>query len=165
MANKTLTELKRFVENRLAIDDISRNTRIREYTEGRAFFFKMAHDLNNITWKEMGKFVGRDHATAIHGVNNVFPLAIKDNKDIDLAYEYFLTHYKKKFVNIGDEFTSEFKELRDQRDAWKAKFEEVYDQLLEEKEWRHRFQKLTGDIPDDKREVVHARMNAIVKML
>jgi hypothetical protein len=83
-----LKYIRKFVENNLGIV-LSKNTREREYVEARALYFKLCRDFTSKSWFEIGKTLGKNHATVIHAVNNVYPVAQIDNKRLDHLYSVF----------------------------------------------------------------------------
>jgi len=70
---KTAAQIMKIVQDHLAID-ITEVNRRRDYADARAMYYKLCKDFTNETYSNIGKLVGRDHSTVIHGVNNVFPV-------------------------------------------------------------------------------------------
>ena len=64
--------IKERVEGLLNVD-LSSRSRKRELVEARAVYFKLAQEKTDSTLATMAKLVDRDHATALHCINNVFP--------------------------------------------------------------------------------------------
>lgn len=51
--------------------DIMNQTRVRKYTEARALFYLIARNSTNLTYKMIGEYIGKDHASVIHGLKNI----------------------------------------------------------------------------------------------
>lgn len=83
-----LSYIRKFVESNLGIV-LTRNTRQREYVEARALYFKLCRDFTSKSWFDIGKTLDKNHATVIHAVNNVYPVASLDNKRLKHLYNVF----------------------------------------------------------------------------
>lgn len=55
----------------ISIEAIRSRSRLREVVEARHFFFARARELTLNSLICIGKFVGKDHSTVVHGVSNV----------------------------------------------------------------------------------------------
>ena len=71
MENK-LETLQKVIESRLDIK-LKKNTRKKEYIFARALFYALAYDGKRFTYTTIGKYMGKDHTTFLHSINNVFP--------------------------------------------------------------------------------------------
>ena len=114
----SLADIKHFVENELKIN-ISRNTRKREYVYARAIFFKLCKEFSHQTLSKIGEFVGRDHASVIHGLY-VFDVIVLHNDSI-------LNSYTKIRNKIFEETEDDLRKYN-RENYYKIK----YEQLLEE---------------------------------
>ena len=113
----SLADIKHFVENELKIN-ISRNTRKREYVYARAIFFKLCKEFSHQTLSKIGEFVGRDHASVIHGLY-VFDV-------IALHKDSILNSYTKIRNEIFEETEDDLRKYN-RENYYKIK----YEQLLE----------------------------------
>ena len=114
----SLADIKHFVEAELKIN-ISRNTRKREYVYARAIFFKLCKEFSHQTLSKIGEFVGRDHASVIHGLY-VFDV-------IALHKDSILNSYTKIRNEIFEETEDDLRKYN-RENYYKIK----YEQLLEE---------------------------------
>jgi hypothetical protein len=114
----SLADIKHFVEAELKIN-ISRNTRKREYVYARAIFFKLCKEFSHQTLSKIGEFVGRDHASVIHGLY-VFDI-------IALHKDSILNSYTKIRNEIFEETEDDLRKYN-RENYYKIK----YEQLLEE---------------------------------
>lgn len=87
--NKYLKEIMNYVIDQTGLD-IRENTRRREYVYARSLYFKLAREFTAISMRDIAESVDRDHATVIHSINNVFPLACSFNPRIRLEYERYV---------------------------------------------------------------------------
>jgi hypothetical protein len=58
--------------------DLGEGNRKRDYSDARAMYYKICRDMTNETVQAIGVEVGRDHATVVHGIKNVFPVVDKN---------------------------------------------------------------------------------------
>lgn len=77
MKNK-LETLQKVIESRLEVK-LNKNTRKKEYIFARALFYGLAYDGKRCTYSTIGKYIGRDHATILHSIKNVFPQIMFDS--------------------------------------------------------------------------------------
>jgi len=101
---------------------LTRNTRLRRYVYARAIYFKLCKEFTHSTLVEIGKSVGRDHASVIHGLK-VFNILIMYSESVLQLY----TKIKKELL-----FTSakDLKRFND-RNYYKIKYEELLDKHYE----------------------------------
>jgi len=78
MQNK-LETLQKVIESRLDLN-LNKNTRKKEYIFARALFYALAYDGKRFTYSVIGRYMGKDHATVLHSIKNVFPQVMFDNK-------------------------------------------------------------------------------------
>ena len=74
--DKRLRLLARVIEDRLGVD-LKNNSRHISFVYARALFYSLAYSTKSYSYSSIGKYVGRDHATVLHGINNVLPQALK----------------------------------------------------------------------------------------
>lgn len=114
----SLADIKHFVENELEVN-ISMNTRKREYVYARAIFFKLCREFSHQTLSKIGEFVGRDHASVMHGLY-VFDVIVLHNDSILNSY----TKVRNKIFEETEDGLSKY----NRENYYKIK----YEQLLEE---------------------------------
>lgn len=100
MIREELNEIVNYIESQTGLN-VTRNTRKREYVYARSLYFKLAKEYTALPLSFMGDFVGRDHASAIHNINNVFPHAYKFEKTIKKAYDNFKS-FKDNGIDVND---------------------------------------------------------------
>jgi hypothetical protein len=83
-----LKHIMNFVQSNLDVD-LSVKTRQREHVEARALYFKLCRDFTSKSFYDIGKSLNKNHATVIHAVNNVYPMAEMYNKRLKHLYNVF----------------------------------------------------------------------------
>ena len=117
----SLADIKHFVENELKLN-ISRNTRKREYVYARAIFFKLCKEFSHQTLSNIGEFVGRDHASVIHGLY-VFDV-------IALHKDSILNSYTKIRNKIFEETEDDLRKYN-RENYYKIKYKQLLEQHQE----------------------------------
>ena len=87
-----IKDIYNYVNNYLNID-ISSRSRKREYAEGRALFYYLCRENTNLTLREIGEYVNKNHCAVLNALGNTFPTitnkaikrAINDFNQIDLT--------------------------------------------------------------------------------
>lgn len=144
-----LKSIREFVENSLGIN-LMRNTREREYVEARSLYFKLCRDFTSKSWSDMAKTLGKNHATAIHSVNNVYDVAERHNKRLKYLYEVFersaATHAEDKESEERD-FYAENQSLRNKIMSLSLEIQQMKDAIGKN-------YSLLDGLDDDERQVV-----------
>ena len=68
----TTQQIKQLIETELNIE-INAKSRKRKNVYARAIYFKICRDRTHLSLKELGDTLKLNHATELHGLNNVFP--------------------------------------------------------------------------------------------
>jgi chromosomal replication initiation ATPase DnaA len=84
-----LKQIIEYVNINLKID-IRNESRMQNYVEGRSLYFTLARKHTMFSYQEIGKSIGRNHATVIWGCNSVFKHALKESKLIKKSYDSFI---------------------------------------------------------------------------
>ena len=117
-----LKDIHTYVNGVLKIE-IKKDTRQREYTEGRALFYKLSQELTGNSLSNIGKYMGKTHATVIHGVNKIFPLI--DKNIIINAYSNFenpkssRVHFFTPLLIENEKVKAEIKKLKAEIEVYK----------------------------------------------
>lgn len=82
--SKSLASILKYISEKVEIpvDILKMKTRKREIVEARQFYFKEAKKQTNHSLAKIGAFVGKDHATVIHGIKTV-----NDVREVREKYE------------------------------------------------------------------------------
>ena len=86
MKNETLEKIIEYTNEVFKID-IRNQTRKRNYVEARAFYYELARKITNYTLKDIGKPLGKDHATVLYGLMNI--VQFLDEKEIQKGFVKF----------------------------------------------------------------------------
>ena len=115
-----IVQIKLAVSKELGLN-LSKNTRNRSYVYGRAIYFKLCKEFSHATLYEIGKSVGREHASVIHGLN-VFDMIAMYNDSILSIY----TKLRERLVKDNEESLKKYNE--------EIYYKIKYEKLLEEHE-------------------------------
>ncbi len=93
-----MTEKARLIKARvegLLNVDLSSTSRKRELITAIAVYYKVPQEQPAVTLYTMSNLVGKNHATALHGINNVFPYLEQYNKTF---YNMYLDLINENFI-------------------------------------------------------------------
>lgn len=151
-----IEQLIEFINKGLEID-IRKNTRKEEYIMGRALYYKILRDFSDLSYKNIGKPLKKNHATVLHSLENAWPTAVK-YKRIRLIYENYKTFFENQEgeieIPLGDMNPVFIKEIEEK--------DKVINRLINEK---NRFDKLLSTVNEDKIDIVYTRLEAMIKMI
>jgi len=68
----------------VSVDDMKGKSRIREYVLARQFYCKIAKDSTAYSFRSIGAYINRDHATVIHSVK-----VVENVREVAKWYGYF----------------------------------------------------------------------------
>lgn len=100
MKNVKLEDIKKYVEICTGIDDIAKKDRSKGYTYARALYYKLAQENTYQSLVKIGKYLGKNHASVLYGINKIYEEATMYQDDI-------LTYYKNFNIKISDVKTKE----------------------------------------------------------
>jgi len=86
-----------YVKESLSID-ITKKTNKREYAYGRSVYYKLSRTHTLATYEVIGSLVKLNHATVMHGINSIFPEAMKHEEELKLIYDSFVF---EKIKDVG----------------------------------------------------------------
>lgn len=117
MREEILREIRLLVEQEFGFSIVN-NSRKQEYVLARAVFFAVCRKFTKASFADMGKAVGKDHATAIHGVKifesfNIQPKLYKNQIDTYNVLAKELDDNPKEEITILERIKEERKELED----------------------------------------------------
>lgn len=144
-----LKYIRKFVENNLGIS-LTRNTREREYVEARALYFKLCRDFTSKSWVDMAKSLGKNHATAIHAVNNVYDVAEMHNKKLKYLYDVF----ERSSATYSENKTSEEKDMYTENIDLRSKIMALSLEIQQMKDSMKKEYSLLDGLDDDERQLV-----------
>ena len=145
-----LKELRKQIE--MAIQEpINTPNRKRHLTYARAVYFKIGREQLGHTYDYLGSTLNRDHATAMHSINVVFPFAMQEERFRTL-YDVLKAEYKEEVeiplestpdslkdkLGLINSLRQENKELRYKAEKFGSLFDglsfEEYDEVYEKLE-------------------------------
>ena len=156
--NSTLQtkQIRNYMETCLGID-LSFRSRKRSNVYARAVYFKLCKEYTRLSLTDIGASVNVDHATVIHGINNVFPLVMQYDGHLQDLYEDYKYSNNHDAESIFENYSRLLKENIELRD--KIKDVKDSESLLD-----RRFIDLYNEIPKEKKHDVCNKLDTIVKV-
>lgn len=113
-----LEQIKDIVKEVTQID-IDQNTRRREIVEARSIYFHLCKNNTNNSLTEIGRSVGKHHATVLHGINQLKDWTFYDTKIRKqlLEAEGKIVFFKQKVHETGlsfEQIVDRYRDLEDQ---------------------------------------------------
>lgn len=172
-----LEEIQDLVEAKLKMK-IHAKTRKREYIYARAVFLMLADRYLSVTCSDLGRFIGKNHATVLHYRKNVYHHAKAEPK-FNKAFTSICNLFEKKFdTSNKEEMIREVENIRSTNykidflksllDVMKIELQEKDKEIerlrnklskFEDHELRYR------ELPEQKQEIYRTRVEAILKMI
>src|SRR6056300_756872 len=156
--NSTLQtkQIRNYMETCLGID-LSFRTRKRSNVYARAVYFKLCKEYTRLSLTDIGASVNVDHATVIHGINNVFPIVMQYDGHLQDLYE----DYKYSNNHDAESIFENYSRLLKENIELRNKIKDVKDSesLLD-----RRFIDLYNEIPKQKINDVYDKLDVIVKV-
>jgi hypothetical protein len=141
-------KIKEIINERTNIN-IDTPTRRRDHVYARAIYFKLCRDLTPLRLHEIAKTVDKNHATVLHGLNNIFPL---------------LKQYDDPLYNIYVELMEhKLMPLREKYDLLKHKYKELSKYTLDQK--YNNLLNIIKKVPENELEHAELRFGTITDML
>ena len=156
-------EIIDFINAELKID-IRKKKKTNQYVFARTVYYKLAKELTNLPIAEIGRQVNKDHCSVIHNLKN-FEEVVK-RKELKKIYDTF-----KEFPIKEDRVTyTEALNINEQLRIQLTDLKQKYEQLLEEREETNtikvsKIEELTKGLTDEQLDLVHLRLEAMVKMI
>jgi len=156
-------EIIDFINAELKID-ITKKKKTNQYVFARTVYYKLAKELTNLPIAEIGRQVNKDHCSVIHNLKN-FEEVVK-RKELKKIYDTF-----KEFPIKEDRVTyTEALNINEQLRLQLTDLKQKYEQLLEEKEQTNtikvnKIEELTKGLTDEQLDLVHLRLEAMIKMI
>ena len=156
-------EIIDFINAELKID-ITKKKKTNQYVFARTVYYKLAKELTSLPLEEIGRQVNKDHCSVLHNLKN-FEEVVK-RKELKKIYDTF-----KEFPIKEDRVTyTEALNINEQLRLQLTDLKQKYEQLLEEKEETNtikvsKIEELTKGLTDEQLDLVHLRLEAMVKMI
>ena len=156
-------EIIDFINAELKID-ITKKKKTNQYVFARTVYYKLAKELTNLPIAEIGRQVNKDHCSVIHNLKN-FEEVVK-RKELKKIYDTF-----KEFPIKEDRVTyTEALNINEQLRLQLTDLKQKYEQLLEERDQTNtikvnKIEELTKGLTDEQLDLVHLRLEAMIKMM
>lgn len=148
--------------------DIRSNSRDSDHVVARAIYYDIAYNRLRLgSLSSIGRSIGKNHATVLHSINNIFPHIGRYYKNHYLQYKNILKH-----ISIHENFDAS-EDLEDRLEEVTCKYNELlfkYEQLINDidndsEDERSDMIKSIRRLPSEKLTTLKIRLDAILKMI
>ena len=165
-----LETIKDYIEANIKVS-LKKKTRARDMCYARAVYYKLAKRYTVQSLSSIGKLVGRDHATVLHGLK-LFDEAVMYSEPLKIVYDSFSINVENKNLEDADSNMLDIKNLAEQNKRLKRKvfkqnleIDILKKQKIEPTNKTEKFIDLINSVDEDKLDMLYTRLDAIVKMI
>ena len=165
-----LETIKDYIEANIKVS-LKKKTRARDMCYARAVYYKLAKRYTVQSLSSIGKLVGRDHATVLHGLK-LFDEAVMYSEPLKIVYDSFSINVENKNLEDADSNMLDIKNLAEQNKRLKRKvfkqnleIDILKKQKIEPTNKTEEFIGLINSVNEDKLDMLYTRLDAIVKMI
>jgi hypothetical protein len=165
-----LETIKDYIEANIKVS-LKKKTRARDMCYARAVYYKLAKRYTVQSLSSIGKLVGRDHATVLHGLK-LFDEAVMYSEPLKIVYDSFSINVENKNLEEADSNMLDIKNLAEQNKRLKRKvfkqnleIDILKKQKIQPTNKTEEFIDLINSVDEDKLDMLYTRLDAIVKMI
>ena len=165
-----LETIKDYIEANIKVS-LKKKTRARDMCYARAVYYKLAKRYTVQSLSSIGKLVGRDHATVLHGLK-LFDEAVMYSEPLKIVYDSFSINVENKNLEDADSNMLDIKNLAEQNKRLKRKvfkqnleIDILKKQKIEPTNKTEEFIDLINSVEEGKLDMLYTRLDAIVKMI
>ena len=165
-----LETIKDYIEANIKVS-LKKKTRARDMCYARAVYYKLAKRYTVQSLSSIGKLVGRDHATVLHGLK-LFDEAIMYSEPLKIVYDSFSINVENKNLEDADSNMLDIKNLAEQNKRLKRKvfkqnleIDILKKQKIQPTNKTEEFIDLINSVDENKLDMLYTRLDAIVKMI
>lgn len=165
-----LETIKDYIEANIKVS-LKKKTRAKDMCYARAVYYKLAKRYTVQSLTSIGKLVGRDHATVLHGLK-LFDEAIMYSEPLKVVYDSFSINVENKNLEDADSNMLDIKNLAEQNKRLKRKvfkqnleIDILKKQKIEPTNKTEEFIDLINSVDEGKLDMLYTRLDAIVKMI
>jgi len=165
-----LETIKDYIEANIRVS-LKKKTRARDMCYARAVYYKLAKRYTVQSLSSIGKLVGRDHATVLHGLK-LFDEAIMYSEPLKIVYDSFSINVENKNLEDADSNMLDIKNLAEQNKRLKRKvfkqnleIDILKKQKIQPTNKTEEFIDLINSVDENKLDMLYTRLDAIVKMI
>lgn len=151
-----INKIRKEVEQ-ATMQDLSSRRRQRELVCARAIYFKLCKEKTTSTLKSIADTLGLNHATVLHGINNVFPLIKKDEPYLYEIYSRIKNSDDLKYIKEN------YNALRKEHESLINKYEKLIQ--LKTVDEHEEIVDIVRQIPNEHIDVAKVRVKAMVDMI
>lgn len=157
-----LKDLKRQIEKAIQ-EPIDTPNRKRHLTYARAVYFKIGREQLGNTYDYLGSTLNRDHATAIHSINVVFPFAMQEER-FKTLYDVLKVEYKEQEEEVLEETLDTLNEKFGLLEELQAENKKLKDKVEQYKYSTGKFGRLLSELQPDEADEVYEKLKLFVKV-
>lgn len=165
-----LETIKDYIEANIKVS-LKKKTRARDMCYARAVYYKLAKRYTVQSLSSIGKLVGRDHATVLHGLK-LFDEAVMYSEPLKIVYDSFSINVENKNLEDADSNMLDIKNLAEQNKRLKRKvfkqnleIDILKKQKIKPTNKTEEFIDLINSVEEGKLNMLYTRLDAIVKMI
>jgi len=165
-----LETIRDYIEANIKVS-LKKKTRTRDMAYARAVYYKLAKRYTVQSLTSIGKLVGRDHATVLHGLK-LFDEAVMYSEPLKVVYDSFSVNVENKNLEDADSNMLNIKNLAEQNKRLRTKvfkqnleIDILKKQKIEPKNKTEEFIELINSVDEEKLDMLYTRLDAIVKMI
>jgi hypothetical protein len=157
-----LKELRKQIE--MAIQEpIDTPSRKRHLTYARAVYFKIGREQLKHTYDYLGSTLNRDHATAIHSINVVFPFAMQEER-FKTLYDVLKVEYKEKEEELLEETLDTLNEKFDLLEHLQEENKRLKEKVEQYKYSATKFGRLLSSLDIQETDEAYEKLKLFVKV-
>jgi hypothetical protein len=135
------------------MQDLSVKRRQRELVYARAIYFKLCKEKSTLTLQQIADTLGVNHATVLHGINNVFPVMVEHEP-----------LYREIYETIRDQ--EDLAYLKENYNALRKRYDNLLRIKTEKMSDNHlELINIVREVPERHIEVAKVRVRAMVDMI
>jgi len=165
-----LETIKDYIEANIKVS-LKKKIRTRDMAYARAVYYKLAKRYTVQSLTSIGKLVGRDHATVLHGLK-LFDEAVMYSEPLKVVYDSFSVNVENKNLEDADSNMLDIKKLAEQNKRLRRKvfkqnleIDILKKQKIKPTNKTEEFIDLINSVDEDKLDMLYTRLDAIVKMI
>lgn len=148
--------------------DIRSNSRDSDHVVARAMYYDIAYNKLRLgSLSSIGRSIGKNHATVLHSINNVFPHIKRYYKHQYIQYKNILKHISiYENFDASEDLEYRLEEITDKYNELLFKYEELTNGIdNDSQDERSEMIKSIRRLPSEKLTTLKIRLDAILRMI
>ena len=157
-----LKELRVRIEKAIQ-EPIDTPNRKRHLTYARAVYFKIGREQLGHTYDYLGSTLNRDHATAMHSINVVFPFAVQEER-FKTLYDVLKVEYTEEVESVLEETLDTLNDKFNLLEELQEENKQLKDKVERYKYSTGKFGRLLSELQPDEADEVYEKLKLFVKV-